>query len=378
MKKTITRTDTWYQLKDEDQTDSPALLIYPERIRHNIREMIRIAGDPARLVPHVKTHKMSGVIRLQLSEGINRFKCATIAEAEMVADAGGKDILVAYQLNPTKAGRFLGLIKAYPNIRFASLVDNTASARMLSDLYADAGLEGSVFIDVDNGMHRTGFPASGDLAGFYREIAALDHILCRGFHVYDGHIHEHDFTKRRAHCEKDMQPVRETMATLKSEGIKDLDVIAGGSPTFPIHAEDPELSCSPGTSLLWDWGYGELLSEQPFIPAAVLLTRIISSTIAGQITTDLGHKSVAAENPISRRIAFLNLENYEVSSQSEEHLVVKLDEAAGSKLAVGAALYGIPYHICPSVALYDQAQVVEDGRVTAQWDIEGRRRRNRF
>ncbi len=76
--------------------------------------------------------------------------------------------------------------------------------------------------------------------------------------------------------------------------------------------------------MLWDYGYDSLLKEQNFDFAAVLITRVISKPVKGIITTDLGHKSVAAENPISKRIFFLNLENYEVKSQSEEHLVIEV------------------------------------------------------
>lgn len=368
----------WYQLNEPDQVDSPALLVYPARILMNIREMIRIAGDPERLVPHVKTHKMSAVIKLQLQAGIHRFKCATIAEAEMVAEAGASEILLAYQLNKTKAERFLKLIAAFPSVRFASLVDNLESAGMLDGLYEKADRRGTIFIDVDNGMHRTGFPAGDDLVDFYRKVSMFPHLAVGGFHVYDGHIHEKQFAERKALCLQAFEPVEKAITTLKSSGSGPIEVIAGGSPTFPIHAQNPAVSLSPGTSLLWDWGYQALLPEQPFIQAAVLLTRVISKNTPGQLTTDLGHKSVAAENSITHRVSFLNLDHYEVYAQSEEHLVIKVQETDRQRLQIGDVLYGVPYHICPSVALYEAAQAVEDGKVTAQWPVEARNRQNHF
>lgn len=120
----------WYSLNNPNQIDSPALLVYPDRIQQNIQEMIRIAGSPDRLFPHVKTHKMSEVIKMQIKAGITHFKCATIAEAEMLAKTNAKNILMAYQLNEPKALRFIQLIKQYPQIHFASLVDNMDSAKM--------------------------------------------------------------------------------------------------------------------------------------------------------------------------------------------------------------------------------------------------------
>jgi D-serine deaminase-like pyridoxal phosphate-dependent protein len=125
--------------------------------------------------------------------------------------------------------------------------------------------------------------------------------------------------------------------------------------------------------LLWDYGYNSFLQEQGFECAAVLLTRVISKPKEGIITTDLGHKSVSAENPINKRIFFLNLDEYEVKSQSEEHLVVEVKD--WDDIKVGDVLYGIPYHICPTVALYDEANVIEEGNLVDKWNITARRKK---
>jgi D-serine deaminase-like pyridoxal phosphate-dependent protein len=105
--------------------------------------------------------------------------------------------------------------------------------------------------------------------------------------------------------------------------------------------------------------------EQDFIPAAVLLTRVISLPDDGLITTDLGHKSVAAENEISRRVFFTDDPSLKAISQSEEHLVLK-NEGTRS-YAVGDILYGLPYHICPTVALYERMLTVEHGKQIGEW-----------
>ena len=129
---------SWYELNHPEAIDSPALLIYKDRVASNIQTMIRIAGDANRLVPHVKTNKMAEVVKMQLQAGITQFKCATIAEAEMLADAGAKNIVLAYQLTQPKALRFLTLIKKCPAVYFASLIDNVESAKMLNDLFQSA------------------------------------------------------------------------------------------------------------------------------------------------------------------------------------------------------------------------------------------------
>jgi len=365
----------WYAVESPEQIDSPALLVYPERIRQNIATMIRMAGSPKRLRPHVKTHKMAEVVKMQLEQGIRQFKCATIAEAEMLADAGAQDILLAYQLPYTKVMRLMQLVKQYPEIRFASLVDNLGSARLLSEYFSEEELMAEVWIDVDNGMHRTGHAVDAGLLSLYKQLMKLPHVLCRGFHIYDGHLHAQDFSERRHACDAAFAPVKAMLKEIANEHLPHPAVIAGGTPTFPAHALRPEVVCSPGTCLLWDEGYRQQLPEQAFDIAALLLTRIISKPVPGLITIDLGHKAVAAENPLSKRVAFLNLQNYELVSQSEEHLVIKISVEDWQRHRIGDVLYAVPYHICPTVALYDEASVIIGGQETERWKIPARRRR---
>lgn len=364
----------WFLLNHPDEVDSPALLIYKERVAGNIKKMIQIVGDPKRLVPHVKTHKMAEIVKMQLDAGIRKFKCATVAEAEMLAEAGAGNILFAYQLNFEKAKRFISLIKNYPQIDFSSLVDNLDSAKMLNDLFQKENLKANIFIDVNDGMNRTGITADEPLIELFKQIQQLPNLDFYGLHVYDGHIRDADFETRKQNCQKAFEKINTVKEQIKQiSNLPEVKVIAGGTPTFTVHALNPEVDRSPGTCLLWDYGYDQLLAEQPFEFAAVLLTRIISKPAPGLITTDLGHKSVAAENPIGKRIFFLNLKNYEIKSQSEEHLVVKVED--WENWNVGDELYGVPYHVCPTVALYDEAVIVEDGKVIDKWNVVARRKR---
>jgi D-serine deaminase-like pyridoxal phosphate-dependent protein len=364
----------WYVLNNPDEIDSPALLIYKERVAYNIRTMVQIVGDPKRLAPHVKTHKMAEIVKMQIDAGITTFKCATIAEAEMLSAAGAKHILLAYQLNFTKAKRLIPLIKNYPEIDFSSLVDNLDSAKMLNDLFQKENLKANIFIDVNDGMNRTGITAGEQLIDLFKKIQQMPNVIFHGLHVYDGHIRDADFETRKQNCQKEFEKLNAVKEQIKQvSNLPEVKIIAGGTPTFTVHALNKNVDCSPGTCLLWDYGYNQLLTEQPFEFAAVVFTRIISKPAPGLITTDLGHKSVAAENPIDKRIFFLNLKNYEIKSQSEEHLVIEV--ADWENMKVGDELYGVPYHICPTVALYDEAVIVGDGNVIDKWNVVARRKR---
>lgn len=366
----------WYQINHPEEIDSPALLIFKDRVESNIQTMIRIAGDPVRLVPHVKTHKMAEIVRMQIAAGIEQFKCATIAEAEMLANAGAKNILLAYQLTGPKTHRFLELTKEFPDIHFASLIDNLESAVILNNVASAEKLITNVYIDVDTGMHRTGIAIGENLLDLYIHLQQLKNLHIEGLHIYDGHIHDENYEVRKKLCEAGFENVNEIVNKIIEQGFPAPKLIAGGSPTFTIHALNKQLYCSPGTCLLWDQGYYLTLAEQPFEFAAVLLTRVISKPANGLVTVDLGHKAVASENELSKRVLFLNLKDYKIHSQSEEHLVVEVKD--WDSIHIGDVLYGVPYHVCPTVALYDIAYIIENGKLVDKWNIEARRRKITF
>jgi D-serine deaminase-like pyridoxal phosphate-dependent protein len=129
--------------------------------------------------------------------------------------------------------------------------------------------------------------------------------------------------------------------------------------------------CSPGTTVFWDAGYGTTLPDLPFVPAIVLLTRVISRPSPGRLCLDLGHKAVASENPHPRVVLF-GLEDATAVGHSEEHLVLETPRAAD--FPVGTPIYGVPWHVCPTVALHDEAVVVRRGRAAERWPVVARAR----
>ncbi len=124
--------------------------------------------------------------------------------------------------------------------------------------------------------------------------------------------------------------------------------------------------------MFWDWGYGDKYPEQPYACAAYILTRVISKPAPGIVTVDMGHKAVGAENPIALRVRFPEHPDLLLISQSEEHGVLRTD--SWEKYKVGDLLEGIPYHVCPSVNLYDKAYVLYEGEYEGTWAIPARNR----
>ena len=178
----------WFLLKDEDSVRTPSLLVYPERIAHNIREMLRIAGNAKRLRPHIKTYKMAEVIQMQREQGIDKFKCATIAEAELLATNGASDILLAMQPVGPNIERFIELSLKYPEQHFSCLVDNQTTIEQLHKITEKKAKTLGVFIDINNGMNRTGIKPNDEVIDLYKAIVEAPYLNPKGFHVYDGHL----------------------------------------------------------------------------------------------------------------------------------------------------------------------------------------------
>ena len=356
----------WYVVTNAAEVSSPALLVYPDRVEENIRRMIRIAGGVERLRPHVKTHKLAEVVRMQMAEGITKFKCATLAELEMVAGCGPEDALLAYQPVGPNARALARLAKSFPKTKLSAVVDDAGAIRSLSQACSAAGLSLDVLLDIDCGMHRTGVAPGPKAVELYRLIAASPGLQASGLHVYDGHIHHTDLNERTAACEAAFASARELRRELEQLGLPVPRVIAGGTPTFPIHAQRPDVECSPGTCILWDFSYANKLPDLDFLPAALVLTRVISKPAPNLLCLDLGHKAIASENP-HPRVQLFELPDAKAVVHSEEHLALETPHA--EKFLVGDCLYGIPRHICPTVALHAEAVVIKQGQAVGRWQV---------
>lgn len=363
----------WYHVKNVSEADSPSLLIYPARVQENIRLLLSMSGDAGRLRPHIKTHKTREAVSLMMAAGIDKFKCATISEAEMLAMAGAGDVLLAYQPQGPKIKRLISLVKQYPGTAFSCVIDNVASAENIAAAAAESHVQIPVYIDLNVGMNRTGIEPGDAAVALYIECSRLKGIRPAGLHAYDGHIRTKDFRQRTAECNEAFRPVQNLKDALIKQGHDAPIIIAGGSPTFPVHVNRNGVECSPGTFIFWDRGYQLLCEEQPFMPAALVLTRVISAPGPGKLCLDLGHKSVSAENELNKRVYFLNAPDMKFISQSEEHLVV--ETALAHTYAIGDELYGLPFHICPTCALYERALTVDNNELTGEWKIIARDRK---
>ena len=361
-----------YIVKNADEIPSPSLLIYREHVEENLARILDIAGGAELLRPHVKTHKMAHIVAMQLEAGITKQKCATLFEAEMLAEAGVPDVFIAYQMVGPNIDRVVNLVRRRTETTFRTMVDNPQMAQNLSDAATSAGVTVDVLIDLDVGLHRTGVAPGPGAVALYEMLDRLPGLTPGGIHAYDGHNHQGDITERTQACNNSLNQVRTFQADLVAKGLPVPRRIMGGSISFPCYAKAGDVETSPGTAIFWDWGYGRRYTDLPFEAAALLLCRIISIPTSTRATLDLGSKAIASDPAQPRGIVW-NMENAELDFQNEEHWVMKYPDT--SDLTVGQPIYIFPTHICPTSALHRHVYVIDaDGHCRERWDVSARDR----
>lgn len=327
-----------------EEVATPCFTIFEDRVLHNLRQTARACGGVARLMPHLKTHRAPWIVQLLLANGVEAFKAATTAEAEMAVAAGARHVTWAYPTsNVAHIRRFVGLAAADEAVTLVGMVDSSRGLDAWRPLLRDAPPNLRLRIDLDPGLGRTGIAMSEpalDLARAVHDLGRLD-----GWHVYDGHV-KGDREARRHQVEAEAAAVAALAANLRAEGIE-TDAIAGGSYTFNLWPHDVARFVSPGS-----WTYSSAqhdleLADLGWQPAAFVLATVIA-THAGTATLDAGSKAVSPDKPLAERFRW----DGRIILMNEEHTVVESD-----RLRVGDRVFLMPQHACTTAYLYDEGLV---------------------
>jgi len=365
--------DASYLVKNSAEIPSPALLVYVDKFQENLKKAIDLAGSVDRLRPHTKTHKLDRLVRLKMKAGVSKFKCATLAEAELLARCQAPDVLIAYPIVGPAVGRLINLLRAYPGTEFTVLADDEGPIQDLSAAMTSAGLVIRVMLDLDVGMHRTGLPPGEEAVRLYQLIETLPGLLPGGLHGYDGHLVQTDVAERcqaAAACRGQVLGLKDKVEKLNLSVPR---VVVGGTPTFPCHAAVDGLELSPGTIFFMDYFYRQRIPDLDFQPSALILSRIISKPTPTLITLDTGSKAIAAD-PVGDRGRILNLEYNGFYRQSEEHWTIEVPDSG--RLRLGQEVYILPTHICPTFAWQQEVYAIDgQGRCYDTWPVIARDRR---
>ncbi len=347
-----------YKVGEPESIETPAMLIFEDQLDHNLHLQCELAGGAQHLMVHFKTHKSAAIARRQVEVGVAGFKCATLKEAEVALEAGGKEVLLAYPLvQARKAERFCALAAAHPQAQLSAIASQCLHLEVLERAAAAKGQRLRVMLDLDVGMHRTGLAPGDEALNLYRQLAGMGHLEPAGLHAYDGQDHESDPAAREALALGHLEEVRAFKGRLLAEGLPVPRTVAGGSFSFQYYARSGEALGSPGTCVYWDAGYSRLMPELPFRWAVLVLCQVVDRhPRLGTITTDLGYKAICGDPPLERRARLVGLEGAALQLQNEEHGLFRIE---GELPAVGTYLLAVPGHVCPTTILYPGSYLID-------------------
>lgn len=353
---------------DFAEVDTPALLLDTDALQSNIDYMSRyFAGRHVRLRPHFKSHKCTAIARLQLKAGnAVGITCAKLGEAEVAADAGIRNLLIANQIvGPLKISRLVALAK---HAEVTVAMDSAENVRAIAEAASEADASIGVLVEVDTGMHRCGVRSPEQALTLARIVAAAPGLRFEGLQGYEGHcVDLRDDQERTRQARAALEILVGARRFIDRTGMRVNNVSGGGTGTYMIWAEtDGVDEVQVGSYATMDWFYQDIRPE--FRQAMTVLATIISRNNPELIVIDVGCKGVGAEwgPPRIRNVAGAEV----VSCSSEEHMKIKV--LASCTLAVGDRIEVVPSHGCTTSNLYPEFVLHRAGHVTGTWPIEGR------
>lgn len=357
-------------------TDTPRLVVDRRLVEANVRRMAALAAAAGKsLRPHVKTHKMPEIARLQIDAGATGIQVAKLGEAQVMAAAGLTDILVGYPIvGPEKLERLAELAE---RVRVTVSLDSLAVAEGIARAASTRGVSVRVMVEVDTGLHRIGVQPEDALELALR-CAALRGIEVVGVLTHEGHVYT--AAERPSEMERltheACQSLVDVAQRLGAAGLPVSVVSAGASATARFDMAVAGITeVRPGTYVFNDLTQLELGAATESDIAAAVVATVVSRPAPDRAVIDAGSKALSSDQRIvaagSRtfgRVA--GLEGVAVARVSEEHGVLGL--RGDEDLAVGDRVVILPNHICAAVNLHDDVLVFDGERLVDRWRVAAR------
>jgi D-serine deaminase-like pyridoxal phosphate-dependent protein len=360
-----------------DEIPTPALLLDLDRFERNLARMARHVKTTGKaLRPHAKTHRCPEIARLQVAAGALGVACAKLGEAEVMARAGVRGLLITTEVvPPASIRRLTRLVGEAPDTMV--VVDHPDNVRALAQAAAEDGVSLNVLVDVNVGGRRTGLEPGEPALALGRLVSEQRALRLRGLQGYAGHCaHVIGWAARRAASHAAMAPLMDTRARFEAAGLP-VEIVAGGSTgTFDIDVELAGLTeLQSGSYCVMDLDYRRIGGRQgdaltDFEMALTVVTTVVS-VASDRAMVDGGLKAFSTDKPFPPES--VERPGVEYGFAGDEHGRLTLtDPSRAPKL--GERIEFFPPHCDPTFNLYDRVWVVRGTAVEAVWEIAARGR----
>ena len=360
---------------------SPALVLDLDRFEANIKKLAEFGRGSGRgLRPHAKTHKCPEIAKRQIAAGALGISASTVAEAEGLAAAGIRGILLTSPIvEKGKIVRMVELARHDPELMLS--VGHAREAELLAAVAEGAGVDVGVLVDVDVGDHRTGITPGEPALELAKFLGRSKRLRVRGVQAYAGSAsHVVGFAAREKYSRDVMARAVETRRQLQSVGF-DAAILSGGSTgTYNIDGAlegMTELQC--GSYVFMDVDYRRIggrdgATYADFQPSLKVLSTVVSTTVDDRVTIDAGTKAI--DTTTSYAPVVEDRPEIIYKRAGDEFGIVTVDRETGdggSLPKIGERIEFIVPHCDPTVCLHDRIYACRGETVEGVWPIVARR-----
>ena len=356
-----------------EELETPQVLIDLDRLERNLKKRAEICRrNGVKLRPHIKTHKSAWIMNKQLELGAAGSTTAKLSEAEVMADAGARDILIAYPIiGKAKLARLQRLMER-ADVTIST--DDAAVARGLSELGEHLNTRIKLYVDVNSGLNRCGREPGEPSAALVEEISRLPGVVVTGLMTHGGHAYsETDPEGLRRAALQEAEALLVTKEHCRRRGIEIQEISVGSTPTS-LYLDDIEgvTETRPGSYVFGDSMQLSCGIVEESECAMYVLATVVSTPRPGLALIDAGSKTFSSDlNPHRKGYGILkgNPDVY-IEKFSEEHGFVRVPD--GVNFQVGDRLMFLPNHCCATTNLHDRLAGVRGGRLERMITVDAR------
>ena len=375
--------------------DTPAVLIDMDKLEANIKEIAQATAEAGvKLRPHVKMHQCPEIAKMQIEAGACGVEVGLIDQAEVMAEAGINDIIVAHPFYGERKFEKVKKLVTRPGLKLAIVVDMVEQAEGLSQVGQAVGKKIPVFMKIDTGIKRYGVLPGAPTLELARKLSKLPGIELVG-------LYGHESSGQTVPTEEGVTKVAlevgailcEMARLLRGEGFNIEDVATGASPTIfaacrwtkeGILKEITEIH--PGQRFIGDIAYSYSYGCTLDRCALTLLTTVVSTSHPTYVIVDAGFKALGGESIIGRRDTpgfFWNgMPSFGPIKGRDDLWLGKVGAESGwlyykenaKKLTLGERLEIIPNSASLAFNIHDKAYGVRNGVIEREFSITGRGR----
>ena len=353
------------------ELDTPAVVIDLDQLETNLkRAKDYFDTHGIKFRPHIKTHKIPEIAKMQVGLGAVGITCAKLGEAEVMADAGLEDIFLAYPIwGASKLERLVALAK---RCKLTIAFDTAEVAQGISDAAAKAGLEINSLVEIDTGQGRCGVTPGPELTELCRKVTELPGLAFKGLMTYQGYL-SGTLADRESQMKEEGERLDEILAELKEAGIA-CEIVSGGtSPSMYMSHLAPQITENrSGTYVFNDRNMVAAKAVGWSDCCMRVATTVVSNAVSGQIIIDGGSKTFSGDRCV--------WEGYGRVVEDPDLLFLKMNEEHGyvrrggstKEHPIGERLHVIPNHVCTAMNMHDEVWAHRKGEVVANWKVAAR------